>query len=352
MCRGLPRWSRCESRRQWQGWERKGNCQLPSEPCSKPQPVCVFRGGLLLTQKFQRSTFARIYEHGNELHILSNDGTLRSFAGDAASLLGAILDALRRPRTADQLVAQIVEATGTTEGADAVVEALALLQCAGVIHELSTSARKVESAEMPRKRVVLALAGGIAAAYAPALVELLSSRGYSVRVAATKSALKFVRGLALEALTHERVVRSLWPTNPRKPVPHLALSQWADIVVVYPATATTLSRIARGDCSTAVSALAISARTPVLLVPAMNSTMYDAPTIQRNLKQLREDGFWIAHPARGYEAARAPAHRKPTFGAALPVQLLVGIIDAILSSATRHSSSKASKTRSMTKNTR
>ena len=101
------------------------------------------------------------------------------------------------------------------------------------------------------------------------------------------------------------------------------------MVVVYPATATTLSRIARGDCSTAVSALAISTQAPVILVPAMNEAMLRAPAVQRNLTQLKQDGFWITHPSIGYEVAETPALRKPAFGAAPPVQAVVDVVEAV-----------------------
>lgn len=106
--------------------------------------------------------------------------------------------------------------------------------------------------------------------------------------------------------------------------------RWAHAIVVYPATATTLSRLARGDCSTVVSALAISARAPVILVPAMNEAMLLAKSVQRNLAQLRDDGFVIMHPSRGYEVAEDPATRAPAFGAAPPLQAVVDVVDAVV----------------------
>ncbi len=106
--------------------------------------------------------------------------------------------------------------------------------------------------------------------------------------------------------------------------------------VVYPATATTLSRIGTGDCSTVVSALAISARKPVLLVPAMNEDMLRSVSAQRNLAQLREDGFFIAHPSLGYEVATAPGDRQSTFGGAPPVAAVADMVEAIVVEATQN----------------
>jgi phosphopantothenoylcysteine decarboxylase / phosphopantothenate---cysteine ligase len=205
---------------------------------------------------------------------------------------------------------------------------LALLASAGaVVGAPGEHAREISA---DGKHVVLALSGGMAAAYAPAVTELLIAQGLQVRIAATPAALRFVRRMPLEALTHHPVAARPWPHDPREPVPHLALSSWADVVVVYPATATTLSRIARGDCSTVVSAIAISARCPVILVPAMNEAMFDAPSIQRNLAGLREDGFILMHPSLGYEVAQEPTQRRPAFGAAPVLQAVVEVTVEVL----------------------
>jgi 2-polyprenyl-3-methyl-5-hydroxy-6-metoxy-1,4-benzoquinol methylase len=178
-------------------------------------------------------------------------------------------------------------------------------------------------------RLALGLTGGVAAAHAPALVEALLARGFDVRVAATRSALRFVSALALEALTHQAVITSLWPRDPGAPVPHLDLARWAQILVVYPATATSLARLAQGSCGTVVSAAAIATRAPVLLVPSMNEAMYTAPSVQRNLDQLREDGFLVAHPACGVEVAEAPRARAPMIGTAPPVVAVADLIEEI-----------------------
>jgi hypothetical protein len=178
--------------------------------------------------------------------------------------------------------------------------------------------------------VLLGLTGGVAAAFAPALVQLLQARGIEVRVAATRRALKFVGALALEALTHAPVVSSLWPRDASEPVPHIALARWADLVVVYPASAASIARLASGSTSTVVSAAAIASRAPVLVVPSMNDAMYVAPALQRNLEQLREDGFLVAHPVLGIEVADAPDRRMPMLGAAPPVGAVAELVEAIL----------------------
>jgi SAM-dependent methyltransferase len=113
-------------------------------------------------------------------------------------------------------------------------------------------------------------------------------------------------------------------------VPHLDLAAWAEIVVIHPASAAALGRIAQGICSDVISALAISARCPVLIVPSMNDSMYTAPSVQRSLSQLREDGFFVVHPASGLEVAEAPPARAPALGAAPPAAAVVDLIGWIL----------------------
>ncbi|HQY60086.1 MAG TPA: flavoprotein [Polyangiaceae bacterium] len=244
------------------------------------------------------------------------------------------------PCTLEELTETIAARAGSRQRLSVVEEVLALLRAAGVVVEVPRAPPGAPSvaADAPlatrQARVLLALGGGIAAAFSPLLVELLVGRGHGVRAVATPSALRFVRRLPLEALTHAPVPSKLWPSSPTDVVPHLALARWADVTVLYPATATTLSRIARGDCSTLVSAAAISTRGPVILVPTMNEAMLHAPSVQRNLEQLRGDGFLIMHPSIGYEVAEAPERRAPAFGAAPPLQYVVDVIESVLGGLT------------------
>src|SRR5690606_15613764 len=112
----------------------------------------------------------------------------------------------------------------------------------------------------PGPRVVLGVTGAVAAMHTPALVQRLQARGFEVRVAATETALRFVRAEALEALTHRPVVHAIWPVDQVHVVPHIELAQWADAVVVCPASATTIARLATGDHSSVVAAIALATR--------------------------------------------------------------------------------------------
>ncbi len=294
-----------------------------------------------MTARLQRAAFVRIYESDAELNVITPKGRVQQFRGASAELTRAVLDFLCQPQTHETLVAHISELSGQ-DAATVVAETVTALRAAGVV-EAAPDPRAARPAQAHAgAQVVVALCGGIAAAHAPLLTELLLARGLLVRVAATENALAFVSPMALSALTHQPVVSSMRSEDASEPAVHIALADWADAVVVYPATATTLARIAGGDCSTLVSALAISTRAPVLLVPAMNENMFRSPSAQRNLGQLRQDGFLIAHPSLGYEIATAPEDRRPSFGGAPPVGAVADMVEAILAGAGQISAARLS----------
>jgi hypothetical protein len=282
-------------------------------------------GGDASRQKaLQRAPYVRIYERNEELTIIDDGGGVTRLSGASCAIARELLEQFRAPRRPQEILARIAGSRRKLAS-----EVLSVLKDRGVLVMPARSAVE-RSAPVEAFNVAIALAGGIVAAHAPALTEMMLGCGLRVRVAATTSALRFVSALALEALTHQPVVRSRWPSHVPTMVPHLELAQWADVVVVYPATATTLSRIARGDCSSIVSALAISARAPVILVPAMNEAMLDAPSVRRNLAQLRADGFIIMHPSLGYEVAVGPSNRNLRYGAAPTVQSVALVTEVVL----------------------
>ena len=273
-----------------------------------------------------RARVLRAWDHRDTTTVLGEDGRARLFSGDSAALARALLGFLTTPRTREEVRAHIAALTGATVLPGGVVdEALASLEQAGAVHAPAAPA----SPPARRTRLVLGVTGAVAAAFAPGLVELLLGRGFEVRAAMTRNARRFVTALALEALTHHPVVTSLWPTDARAPVPHLDLAGWAQLFVVYPASASSISRLAQGSCADVVAAAAISTRAPVLLVPSMNVAMLTAPAVARNLETLREDGFHLAHPCLGMELAEAPRERAPRLGAAPPLGAVVEIIEAL-----------------------
>ena len=273
-----------------------------------------------------RAAIVRIADRADTLTVLGANGA-RVFTGDSAELVRAVLEIHVRPTTRDALLAELARRAAADVPAGVVDELVAILVADGVLVAPSQTAR---SAPLADRRVVLAISGAVAAVDAPALVRGLHALGCDVRVALTKDAKQFVGVAALQALTHHQVWTSAWQRDARVPVPHINLAEWAELVVVCPATATTIARIATGDCSDLVSAIATATRAPVVIVPSMNDAMYTAPAVQQNLDTLRAHGRVLVHPALGVELAHEPAARTPVLGSAPPPAAVIEIVAHLL----------------------
>jgi phosphopantothenoylcysteine decarboxylase/phosphopantothenate--cysteine ligase len=156
-------------------------------------------------------------------------------------------------------------------------------------------------------KVLLGVTGGIAAYKAAELVRALQQRGIDVQVAMTASAEEFVRPLTFAALTGHPVLGSLWQPDPRSSeqtfdIEHIAIAQQIDALVIAPATANTLAKLAHGLADDLLSAVYLATRAQVVIAPAMNVNMWDHPATQANLRTLEERGAQIVPPGAGYLA--------------------------------------------------
>lgn len=142
------------------------------------------------------------------------------------------------------------------------------------------------------------MTGGIALYKGIEVIRSLERDGHQVRVAMTESATKLVTPSTLHALTHHPVLTSLWNDN-NSPVPHIELADWSDYAIVLPATANIIGKMAHGIADDAVSTSILATAVPKIVVPAMNTNMWDNPTVQRNVAQLRQDGVTVLEPAVG-----------------------------------------------------
>jgi SAM-dependent methyltransferase/3-polyprenyl-4-hydroxybenzoate decarboxylase len=275
---------------------------------------------------WRRSQRAAVVDRGDGLLLVGREGSVRKLEGDSADLGRAVLAALSAPRSEDAIVAHLARLAGPIEDRTVIRQLLALLADAGVIASGSPAVVRGVPAN-----ILVGISGAIGAIHAPALVLALQRRGHTVEVALTPTAMRFVGADALTAITQRELHTSMWPPAPHLPVPHIALAQWADLVVIYPASATTIARIASGDCSELVAATAIATRAPVLIVPSMNVDMLEAPAIQRNLDLLRADGHTIVHGVPSQEAADAPAARTTLVGAAPAPAEVAATVDALRS---------------------
>jgi len=152
------------------------------------------------------------------------------------------------------------------------------------------------------KRLLLGITGGVAAYKAAQLARLLARAGADVRVAMTEAATRFVTPVTLQALTAQTVWTDLW--DPRVPdnMGHIELSRDRDLIVVAPASADFLGKLAAGLADDLLSTLCLARRCPLLVAPAMNVEMWENPAMQRNLHTLRGDGVHFAGPAAGDQA--------------------------------------------------
>lgn len=155
--------------------------------------------------------------------------------------------------------------------------------------------------------VLLGVGGGIAAYKVAALASQLVQAGVRVRVAMTPWATEFVGPLTFEGLTGRKVILSPTQVDPDGGVPHIAAAREAAVYVIAPATADLLARLAAGTAADAVSLLALTCRCPLLVCPAMNDAMWQAPSVQQNVAVLQQRGVRflgpvVGHLAEGYDA--------------------------------------------------
>ena len=152
------------------------------------------------------------------------------------------------------------------------------------------------------KKIVLGVTGGIAVYKAVDLVSKLRKEGADVRVVMTESAAKFVTPLTFKEISGNTVAVSMWAEAQEFHVEHIALADWADLIIIAPATANILAKAANGIADDLLSTVILASKTPIVLCPAMNCQMYINPITQDNLKKLADYGFIIMQPATGYLA--------------------------------------------------
>lgn len=152
---------------------------------------------------------------------------------------------------------------------------------------------------MTDKRILLIVSGGIAAYKALELVRLLRKEGISVRAVMTESAQEFVTPLSLGVLTEDHVYGNMFDLKEEREIGHIQLSREADLIVVCPATANILAKMAGGIADDLATTILLATDKPVLVAPAMNVRMWDHVATRRNIAQLERDGIHIMDPDSG-----------------------------------------------------
>jgi len=153
-------------------------------------------------------------------------------------------------------------------------------------------------AELTGKNVIIGVTGGIAAYKVAELARMLVKSGASVKVIMTGAAQQFVTPLTFRTITGNPVATSMW-SDPASPIPHISLSEEADLILVAPATANIIAKYAQGVADDLLSTTLLAAKGTVVVAPAMNTRMYLHPSTQKNLDALGERGVVVIDPGEG-----------------------------------------------------
>lgn len=152
------------------------------------------------------------------------------------------------------------------------------------------------------KNILLCVSGGIAVYKAVALVSKLSQAGANVKVIMTASARRFVNPLSFQVMSKNDVYFDTFDEKDSSVIAHIDLADWADLILVAPATANMIGKMANGIADDMVTTTLLATTAPVWIAPAMNVHMYDHPAVKRNLDRLSADGYKFIEPSEGFLA--------------------------------------------------
>ena len=164
---------------------------------------------------------------------------------------------------------------------------------------MATTGSRAANGSLAGRRVLLCVTGGIAAYKAVELARRLGAAGAEVQVAMTEAATRFVGAQTFQAVTHRPVRTSLWDASAEAAMGHLELARWAQQVVVAPATADTIAKLAHGFADDLVNTLCLATEAPIAIAPAMNHRMWLHPATQANVATLRSRGVQVIGPDEG-----------------------------------------------------
>ena len=152
------------------------------------------------------------------------------------------------------------------------------------------------------KNILLGITGGIAAYKSASFARLLIKNGYDVRVIMTASAQAFITPLTLQALTGNQVHIDLLDESAELGMGHIELAKWADLLIIAPATANTIAKLAMGIADDLLTTVCLATTAPILVAPAMNQQMWQHPSVKLNLQTLTDYDYEIIQPASGEQA--------------------------------------------------
>ena len=152
---------------------------------------------------------------------------------------------------------------------------------------------------LSQRKILLIICGGISAYKSLELIRLLKKQGVEVKTILTKSAKQFVTPLSVASLSQEKVYDDLFNTENEAEMDHISLSRWADLILVAPATANTISKLSTGSSDDLASTVILASNKDIFLTPAMNIRMWEHPSTKQNLNKLKSYGYKIIGPEVG-----------------------------------------------------
>lgn len=177
-----------------------------------------------------------------------------------------------------------------------------------------------------QKEIILGVTGSVAAYKSCDLIRRLQEAGFNVSVIMTKEAEEFITPLTLETLSGNRVFRKMFErTRENWEVDHISLAEKADLVLIAPATANIIGKIAYGIADNILTCTVISTKAPIVICPAMNEAMYKNKIVQENIKKLQATGYKFIEPVRGRLVCG-----KTGEGCLAPVEQIVEVVKKIL----------------------
>ena len=150
-----------------------------------------------------------------------------------------------------------------------------------------------------RKKILLGVTGSIAAFKAAVLTSALVKRGNQVKVVMTKEATCFITPLTFQTLSNNPVYQEMFNPLENPEIEHVSLAEWPDVILVCPATANIISKVAAGLADDFLSAVILTTRKPIIFVPAMNSGMWQNKILQKKVTELKATGYRFIGPAKG-----------------------------------------------------
>ncbi|MCH8253594.1 MAG: phosphopantothenoylcysteine decarboxylase [Planctomycetes bacterium] len=170
---------------------------------------------------------------------------------------------------------------------------------------MTSESESTPGSDLRGYEVLVCVCGGIAAFKVCHVVSDLVQRGAGVTVAMTDAATRFIGPLTFQSLSGRAVLTSLWQSEHAHDAQHIHVTERADLLLIAPATANIIGKIASGVADELVSTLAISAASPVVLAAAMNPRMWTNPIVEENVAKLKKHGFTVLEPAEGWLACRS-----------------------------------------------